>query len=554
MSYDLSIIIPARNEEFLSLTVEGLLKNKRGNTQIVIGLDGEWANPPIEDNKDVTIIYYGKSIGQRAMGNRCAAISNAKWILKLDAHCIVDEGFDEKIIDGVEDNWTVVPILYNLHAFDRVCPKCRYRLYQGPEPMSCPECGITMKREMVWRPRFSRKSEFYRFDTTLHFQYHGERKSQVEKNNMFPETMSLQGSCFMLTKKRYFDLNINDETWGSWGNQATEVACKTWLSGGSVRVNRKTWYSHLFRTQGGSFGFPYPQSGNQVEHARQMSRDLFMNNKWDKQIYPLSWLIEKFKPMDGWHRAGKKEPYDKKTADEVYRKGEEFYRQRGRVTKGIIYYTDNRVPIKIGYAARKTIKQANLPIVSCSLKKMDFGENIVLPLERGYVAYHKQILAALETSMADIIFFCEHDVLYHKSHFDFTPSKKDVYYYNTNFWRVRLEDGHAVHYDTEQVNMICAYRELLLKHYREKVRRIEESGFTMKMGFEPGCNPRKERIDNFKAERWQSEYPNIDIRYGGNLTRSRWSQEEFRNKRSCKGWKECEAKDIQGWDFKEKII
>ena len=56
----------------------------------------------------------------------------------------------------------------------------------------------------------------------------------------------------------------------------------------------------MFRTQGGDFGFPYPQSGNEVARCKKKVRDLFFNNKWDKQIYPISWLIDKFWPVKGW--------------------------------------------------------------------------------------------------------------------------------------------------------------------------------------------------------------------------------------------------------------
>ena len=47
MNYDLTIVIPARNEEWLSQTVVDLLKNKRGKTKILVGLDGQWATPAI---------------------------------------------------------------------------------------------------------------------------------------------------------------------------------------------------------------------------------------------------------------------------------------------------------------------------------------------------------------------------------------------------------------------------------------------------------------------------------------------------------------------------
>jgi UDPglucose 6-dehydrogenase len=67
-----------------------------------------------------------------------------------------------------------------------------------------------------------------------------------------------------------------------------------------VLVNHHTWYAHMFRTQGGDFGFPYPISGRDQEKAKSYARELFFNNKWDKQIYPLSWLVEKFWPVKGW--------------------------------------------------------------------------------------------------------------------------------------------------------------------------------------------------------------------------------------------------------------
>ena len=73
------------------------------------------------------------------------------------------------------------------------------------------------------------------------------------------------------------------------------MAIKTWLSGGRVLVNLDTWYAHLFRTQKG-FSFPYPMSGNDQQRARDVSKDIFLNNKWDKSVRPLSWLLEKFWP------------------------------------------------------------------------------------------------------------------------------------------------------------------------------------------------------------------------------------------------------------------
>lgn len=330
---DLSILIPSRNEPFLKPTVVNLLSNIEGDTEIIVVSDGQWPLEGLEDNERVTLIKTGEAVGQRAAINTAARLSRAKYVMKIDAHCAVDKGFDVKMLkafDEVGDNVTMVPAMYNLHAFDWRCKKCGNRWYQGPTPTFCHlegeerkqnhQCdGQEFERVMVWQPRTRRRSEFYRFDTTLHFQYHGARKAHPEAQGDLVETMSLQGSCFMMTRDKYWQLGVCEETFGSWGQQGVEVACKTWLSGGRVLTNKRTWYAHMFRTQGGDFGFPYPLSQKQVSKAREYSRELFLYNKWPQQVYPLSWLLDKFAPLPDWH--------DKKgeeVLELVRRQGEKF--------------------------------------------------------------------------------------------------------------------------------------------------------------------------------------------------------------------------------------
>jgi hypothetical protein len=227
------------------------------------------------------------------------------------------------------------------------------------------------------------------------------------------------------------------------------------------------------------------------------------------------------------------------------------------LTYGVVYYTDNRLDENIMQACQEQLKKAvgQNHIVSVSLQPLDFGENIVLPLERGYLTMFTQILAGLEKLDTDIVFFAEHDVLYHPSHFEFIPPEKDKYYYNTAVWKLRLEDGHALHYDCQQTSGLCAYRELLLEHYKERVKRTEEAlnslehkefkRFIRNQGFEPGTHGRTERVDNYKAESWESSSPNIDIRHNLNLTSSRWRKDQFRNQRYTKGW--IESDTIPEW-------
>ena len=68
------------------------------------------------------------------------------------------------------------------------------------------------------------------------------------------------------------------------------------------------------------------------------------------------------------------------------------------------------------------------------------------------------------------------------------------------------------------------------------------------MGFEPGTHNRKERVDNYKAEKWLSKYPNIDIRHNQNLTPNRWIKDQFRDQRNCQNWQETILDKIEGWE------
>jgi len=465
-------------------------------------------------------------------------MSDAKYIIKCDAHCAFDEGFDVKLMNVMQDNWTIVPVMRNLHAFNWVCEESHSR-YQGPSG-PCTECNGDTHKDIVWIAKNNPQSTSYCFDQEPHFQYFNEFKKRPEGKGALTETMSLQGSFFMLTREKYWELNISDESLGSWGSQGIEVACKTWLSGGRVVVCHDTWYAHMFRTQGGDFGFPYKLSGKQTDHAKKTVRELFFDNKWDKQIYPLSWLLEKFWPVPGWTEEWRQKikawPLPTKPLQSL--------------TVGILYYTDNTLDgvfmKRVQDQILKGIK--NYKLVSVSLKPIEFGQNIVLDLERGQLAMHKQILAGLEALDTDIVFFVEHDVFYNPSHFEFRPHDKNIYYYNSNLWRVRQSDGFAVSYSHKSLSQLCAYREKLIVEYKERVRRIEAEGFN-RSGYEPGT--RSLHLGGFSndiSDTWSSTYANLDIRHSQNLSASKWRQEDFRSQRSCRNWKESNVHNIAGWD------
>lgn len=320
-SMDLSILIPSRSEMFLRETIADALKNIEADTEIIAVLDSAWADPPIPQHERVSLIYTGRAVGQRAGTNLACMLSRSKYVMKVDAHCSFDKGFDRKMIEfmkEVGDDATAVPIMRNLWAFDWKCMTCGKKTYQGPTPTACKEtkykktgkpcAGTVFTRKMMWVGKHNPQSTSYCFDSEPHFQYfedwkHREPYMTDKKEKGYTETMSLQGSCFMCTREKYLELNLCDETLGNWGNQGIEVACKTWLSGGRVLVNHKTWYAHMFRTQGQDFGFPYPLGGRETQRTKDNVKNLFWNRKYEKQKKPLSWLIRKFMPVKGWTEA-----------------------------------------------------------------------------------------------------------------------------------------------------------------------------------------------------------------------------------------------------------
>jgi glycosyltransferase involved in cell wall biosynthesis len=299
---DVSVIIPARNEEFLRSTIEHILPAIRADSEIIAVCDGYWPDPGIEDNDRVTLIHHTEPVGQRAAINEAARLSRAKYIIKTDGHSMFDEGFDVKLMADCEYDWTVIPRMYNLHVFDWLCPDCGDRTYQGPRPEKCSQCGkqIQMQKDEVWKIRKRRRTDYMYIDNNLRVQYYNHDNPNLNKSkDLIDDVMSGQGACFFMHRQRFLDLGGLDEIHGFWGQVGVEVACKAWLSGGRQVVNKKTWFAHMFRTKK-DFGFPYKLSGRSVSYARKYSRDLWLNGKWPQQVRKFSWLVDKFAPVPTW--------------------------------------------------------------------------------------------------------------------------------------------------------------------------------------------------------------------------------------------------------------
>ena len=233
---------------------------------------------------------------------------------------------------------------------------------------------------------------------------------------------------------------------------------------------------------------------------------------------------------------------------------------------GIIYYTDCSLE-QNGYeailnASRETIAASGLPIVSCSLKPISFGENIVLEgRERSYPTMAMQILMALEASKADYVFFCEHDVLYHRYHWDFVPPRDDIYYYNINNWRWEYPKDRAISYnELSSLSGLCCNRELAIRHYRYRLQLIEDWGldkirsreprWARRFGYEPGTKKRRKGgVTDEEHVKYRARRPNIDIRHSGTFSKPKVTLDSFTHPPT--NFRERTLDQIPGWRIKE---
>jgi len=281
----LSVIIPARNEQFLSKTVDDLFDKATGDIEVITMLDGCWADPPLNKHKNLIIVHRGTVHGMRANINAAARIASGKYIMKLDGHCMVGEGFDEILKADCEPDWLVVPSRYSLdpEKWERTRGPVDYLMLTFPY----------VHDDLYGKGLHGRK---WKGEKGLNgsFWY----RERERKDILIDDIMTFQGSCWFMHRDRFFDIECLDVQMYSIFQEAQELGFKIWLSGGRVVRNKKTWYAHLHK--GKKYGTKYNLSKKAKLEAESKTVDYWMNNKWPKQTRDFKWFVEKFWPIDGW--------------------------------------------------------------------------------------------------------------------------------------------------------------------------------------------------------------------------------------------------------------
>lgn len=260
----ISAVIPARDEPYLQQTIDSLLNNAEGEIEVIAVLDGYWPEQPIKDDPRVVLIHNAEPQGMRSSINAAARIARGKYLMKCDAHCCFDRGFDVKLKKDCQPSWTIVPRRYGLDV-------------------------------ETWN-RNGRLYEFQYIEKgTLKGRNWPEYADRV-KGQQLVDLMTSQGSCWFMYLQRFWDIGgLDEDNHGGMGREAQEVCLKTWLSGGRYVLNRNTWYGHWSKPKEHVIS---DRAGKKksVDYAV----DLWTNDRWPLARKKLSWLIDKFAPVPSW--------------------------------------------------------------------------------------------------------------------------------------------------------------------------------------------------------------------------------------------------------------
>lgn len=283
-----SVIIPARNERFLPETIDDLFAKATGDIEVVAVLDGYTPDTPLPDRDNLIIVKHGEPLGMRASINHAAAVASGQYLMKTDAHCMFQEGWDEILSAQCEDNWVVIPRRFSLDPIAWAIDK------NGKPPRDY---------HYLCYPHWAKDH-----DSGMHgVEWWGRGKERSDPRYDLDDNMSCQGSCWFMPRRYFCEFlgGLSEVGYGPFAQEFQEIGLKVWLGGGEVKVNKKCWYAHLHK--GKTYGRMWHMdraTRDSVVNSHNWSSWYWMTNQWSKRVHDLEWLIDKFWPVPTWEEFG----------------------------------------------------------------------------------------------------------------------------------------------------------------------------------------------------------------------------------------------------------
>lgn len=269
-----SVIIPARNEKLLASTVQSVL-NTTIDVEVIIVLDGP---TQYEVPKGCQVIEHPEPQGIRKSINRAVERASGDYLLKVDAHCIFADHFVNELLCACEeDNWIVVARRYTLNP-ETMKPMPRAVDYYY---LSCPwtHPKAFMMQSCPWIGR-----------------------TEAWADKPIDDLMCFQGSMWFMPFNHF-------DWFGQLSENLTyaehhELSMETWLSGGRVMIDKKTWYAHPRTRVSG-----YHMDMDTVYRDHDFSARYWVGNHYPGAIHEFDWLIDKFWPLPTEYTRHRTEKY-----------------------------------------------------------------------------------------------------------------------------------------------------------------------------------------------------------------------------------------------------
>lgn len=258
-----SVILPARNEKYLSSTVEHLLETSTGQIEILVGLDGtdlEWEY----DNERVKIIKEPKPVGRRILANKLVHLSTGKFLFFTHAHCILDAAWDTKL-KCVCDEGNIV------------------------------SCIMDSINEKKWEPDGHRWLGNY-LNKDFNWGW-WENMIPSEQRVKVEQVMSFCAAAWMIHRETFLASKGHREGFGEHVHEELEWTCNILLTGGKILIRTDVNCAHLFRKE-----FPYENRDN-YNVIRDLIRNIWSGKRKGK-IKSMGDVVEEFRKkyeiIPGW--------------------------------------------------------------------------------------------------------------------------------------------------------------------------------------------------------------------------------------------------------------
>lgn len=214
----LSVIIPSYKDPILHKTIDSILENAEGEIEIIPILDGYWPETPIKNDPRINIVHIGRNRGMREAINTGVKLSRGEFIMRTDEHCMFAKGFDTAITGVCQPNWIMTAVRFFLDPH-------KWEVMKEIPPFIYEKLKIR-----------DGKFEGQRWPN----------RDKARKHIKIDETMSMQGSFWIMPRKWWDDVivELQTEGYGPLIQDSHEMVFKTWKAGGKLMLNKNTWFAH----------------------------------------------------------------------------------------------------------------------------------------------------------------------------------------------------------------------------------------------------------------------------------------------------------------------